>query len=370
MAARVAVLHSILHWGSTEWYLRDLFERVDPDEFELWLVCPDDPVLEPLRAVEAIRGRVLALPTAAYGDARHAIAAERRALRTVRPDLVHVSDVDPAALLASRLAGTRRVLVTYHTPEHRPGFNVAGRLLRRLGWATKPHVVFTSEPDRETALARDPIARERTSVIPFGLHLERFTPGTEDRLRPELGLDGDSRIVGTVGLLRRQKGHEVLVRAAELVLREEPETVFVVVGGGELRDELEALARAAGLGRRFLLLGGRDDVPGLLAGFDVFALSSHFEGMCFAVAEALAMEKPVVATAVGGVRQSVVDGETGLLVPPGDPSALAEKLVWALRHPDEARRLGVAGRKRVTELYGLDRMVAETSELYRRLLRS
>jgi glycosyltransferase involved in cell wall biosynthesis len=321
-----------------------------------------------VRTLDGLRGRVVDVPLPG-GPAPAAVAAYRRAFRRLGPDVVHVVDVDPPALLGARLAGVRALAVTYHTPEHRPRDNLAGRALRRLAWAVRPHVIFTSEPDRQTGVARDPIAPARTSVIPFGIDFERFSPAVPDRLRAELGLAQGTRVVGTVGLLRPQKAHERLLAAAERVLREEPDTVFVVVGDGPLRAELDARVRERGLDRRFVLLGRRDDVPELLAGFDVFALPSDFEGMCFAVVEAMAMEKPVVATAVGGVPASVVPGETGLLVPPGESEALADAILWTLRRPEEAVRMGRAGRERAERLFSLARMAEDTAALYERLAR-
>ena len=361
---RIVFVHSILFFGSTERYLQDLVERIDAEELEVWLVAPDHPALAPLLELDPLRGRVVHVRTPGRPF------EYRRVLRRLRPDLVHSIDVDPPALLGARLAGTRHLVVTYHTPEHRPRDNRRGRLLRRLAWATRPQVIFTSEPDRGTGIALDHIAPARTHVIPFGIDFERFSPATPDRLRSELGLAPEARVVGTVGLLRPQKAHDDLIRAAAEVVRHEPELTFVVVGEGELREQLERQVREQGLDGRFLLLGQRDDVPGLVAGFDVFVLSSRFEGMCLAVAEAMAMAKPVVATAVGGVRQSVISGESGLLVPPGDPHALAEGILRVLRNTAEARSLAAAGRERALALYGLDRMVDETTALYRRLLAS
>jgi glycosyltransferase involved in cell wall biosynthesis len=368
LTTRITFVHSILFFGSTEWYVAQLAERIDPDAFELWLVVPDHPSLARLLQMEQFSGRVRTVPTPVTTGALGTMRAYLGALREIGADLVHSIDVDPPALIAARLARVGPLVVTFHTPELVPRDNLRGRALRRLVWATRPQVIFTSEPDRETGLDGYPIARSRSSVIPFGLDLERFSPGTPDRLREELGLSPGVRVVGTVGLLRAQKAHDQLIRAAVEVLREEPDTVFVVVGEGEMRSELERQLREEGLEGRFHLLGQRDDVPELLAGFDVFALSSRFEGMCFAVAEAMAMAKPVVATAVGGVRQSVVPGQTGLLVPPGDPHALAEGILRLLRNPREAEAFAAAGRERALRLYALDRMVAETTALYRRLL--
>lgn len=365
---RIALVHSIPAFGAIERYLQALIAKIDRRRLDLWLVVPDHPALAPLLGMEEVTGRVAAVPSpAAQPTGLHAALAYRAALREIRPDLVHSIEVDAPAMIAARLAGVRRLVVTHHTPEHRPKDSRRGRLLRRLAWEMRPHVIFTSEADRETGLRLDPIRRGRSSVISLGIELERFSPATPDRLRAELRLR-DERVVGTVGLLRPQKGHDHLIRAAAQVVREEPDVVFVVVGDGELRDELRRQVQEQGLGGRFFLLGQRDDVPHLLSGFDVFALSSNYEGLCLAVAEAMAMEKPVVATAVGGVRESIVPAETGLLVPPGDPDALAEAILRLLRDPEEARRLALAAGERARRLYSLDPMIEATTALYRRLL--
>ena len=146
------------------------------------------------------------------------------------------------------------------------------------------------------------------------------------------------------------------------MLERHPDVRFVVAGDGELRGELEQLA--APLGDRFEFLGERRDVPDLLASFEVFAFPSHFEGLCLAVIEAQAAGVPVVATPVGGIRETVVEGETGFLVPVGDPQALAERISWCLDHADEARSAAEEARGRVAERFGIERMVAETLALY------
>lgn len=369
MKTRIAFTHSSTHFGSTEQsYVKPLLERLDQTAYELWFVAPESIELEPLRSVHALGARSLVLPLPADASAVDWIRAYRRALRRIRPDIVHCTDVDAPAMIAARLAGVRRVVVTHHTPEFRPQNSRAGRMLRGIAWKTRPHVVFTSEFDRETGLRLERTAAKRASVIPLGIDLDRFDPArARDRLHEELALDG-ARVVGTVGLLKPQKGHRFLIEAAVQVVQEEPDVRFVVVGDGELRADLERDVRERGLDGRFVFLGQRDDVPELLTGFDVFALASEFEGMCLAVAEALALEKPVVATRVGGVPQTILQGETGLLVPPRDSAALADALLWMLRHPEDARLMAVAGRERVGRLYPLDRMVTDTAALYDRLL--
>jgi len=133
----------------------------------------------------------------------------------------------------------------------------------------------------------------------------------------------------------------------------------VIAGDGELRGELE---RTTGPNVRFL--GSRTDVPDILASLDVFAFPSLFEGLCLAVIEAQVAGVPVVATAVGGIKETVVEGETGLLVPLRDPEALASAIRRLLEHPDEAARLAAEARRRALERYSEERMVSGTLALY------
>jgi glycosyltransferase involved in cell wall biosynthesis len=259
-----------------------------------------------------------------------------------------VTDVFPQALLAGRLARARRLYVTHHTPELPRKDNLAGRTWQGVGWAMRPEVIYTSESDR-----RNDRRLLRGHVVPLGIDLERFRNGRAT-------LDG--RIVGNVARLAEQKGQRDLIAAAPHVLERHPDVRFIVVGEGELRDELERLAQP--LGDRFAFLGARDDVPDLLASFDVFAFPSRFEGLCLAVIEAQAAGVPVVATPVGGIRETVVDGETGWLVPPRDVDALAERINWCLDHADEAHGVAAEAKRRVVERFSVDRMVGETLALY------
>jgi glycosyltransferase involved in cell wall biosynthesis len=202
-------------------------------------------------------------------------------------------------------------------------------------------VIYTSESDR---------AGRKGVVIPLGIELGRF-----GYPRPHRG-----RVIGNVARLVEQKDQRVLVDAAPAILERFPDARFVIVGDGPLRGELER--RAAGL--PFEFTGERDDVPALLAGFDVFAFPSLFEGLCLAVIEAQAAGVPVVATPVGGIRETVVDGETGLLVPRQDPPALAAAVCRLLEDEALAERVAGAARTRVHERYSVERVVEATLALY------
>jgi glycosyltransferase involved in cell wall biosynthesis len=266
-----------------------------------------------------------------------------RTLRRLRPRLAHVMDVWPQAVVAARLARVPRVLLTHHTPELPRRDNLAGRAWQRLGWLARPEVIYTSETDR----SRD--GRRPSRVIALGIDLDRF-----EGARPALRSDGP--LVGNIARLAPQKDHRTLIEAARLV----PEAEFVVAGDGELRAELERLAA----GSRVRFLGPRDDVPELLASLDVFAFPSLFEGLCLAVIEAQAAGVPVVATPVGGIRETVVDGETGLLVPTRDPAALASAIQRLLEDRPEAEAMAAEAKRRVRARFSIERMVDETLRVY------
>ena len=335
-------MHGLRNWGAVEEYVaavvRGLRERGEP----VALLYPNDPVLAPFAELDTLA------ETFDLDGARLTRGLARR-LRALRPRLVHVTDVFPQAQLAARVAGVRRLLVTHHTPELPRRDSRAGRFWQNVGWATRPEVIYTSETDRSNDRPRT----LRTHVIPLGIDLDRFARGTRV-------LDG--ALVGNVARLAEQKGHRDLIAAAPMVLERHPDARFVVVGEGELRDELESLA--APLGDRFAFLGARDDVPDVLASLDVFAFPSRFEGLCLAVIEAQAAGVPVVATPVGGINETVREGETGWLVEPHDVDALAERISWCLDHRDEARAVAREAQRRVRERFSVERMVEETLALY------
>jgi glycosyltransferase involved in cell wall biosynthesis len=329
-------VHQSGRWGAVETYLEQIVRALDE---EAVVLAPLGEDLAPLSQVAELRQ---------FDDTRPGRTVLRglvRDLRRLRPRLVHVVDAWPLAFVAARLARVPRLLVTHHTPELPRGDNLAGRALWRLGWLARPQVIYTSDADRR----RD---GRRGVVIPLGLDLERF--GSVER-RP-----AGTPVVGNVARLVEQKDQRTLVDAAPAILAEFPGARFVVVGDGPLRRELER--RAEGL--PFEFAGGRDDVPELLAGFDVFAFPSLYEGLCLAVIEAQAAGVPVVATPVGGIRETVVDGVTGRLVPPREPAALAAAVSRLLREPELASRLAAEARRRVHERFSVERMVAETLRLY------
>jgi glycosyltransferase involved in cell wall biosynthesis len=188
------------------------------------------------------------------------------------------------------------------------------------------------------------------SVIPYGIDLGQFDPASHPRAqRPS-----DARlVVGTMSRLSPEKGLEYLLRATALLRDRGTDVDVVVAGEGPSRDELKALATALKLDERVTFPGEvrHEDVPGVLAGLDIFAMPSTWEGFGVSALEASAMKLPVVASDIHGIPDVVIDGETGLLVPPADPAALADAIERLARDEGLRKRMGEAGRAYVAREY-------------------
>jgi glycosyltransferase involved in cell wall biosynthesis len=164
--------------------------------------------------------------------------------------------------------------------------------------------------------------------------------------------------------LHHQKGQWILIQATREIIREIPSVHVLFVGDGPLRKRLEKLSKSLGLEGSIHFLGARRDAYDIMAMLDVFVLPSLWEGLPYSLLEALALGKPVVATATDGIPEVVVHGESGLLVSPGDPQGLAKAVIHLLNNATYAETLGRKGRERVVGTFGVDRMIRETSELY------
>ncbi len=204
-----------------------------------------------------------------------------------------------------------------------------------------------------------------------GLDVEAYRGQPDDRssVRQQFGFPEDALLVSTIGALHPRKSHELFVDAAARVAEAVPRARFLVVGGGELRHELQRRARDRGLDSRLVLTGVRDDVPRLLAATDVYVKPGVLEGFIgITVLEALSSSRPVVAFDTEDVKLALADGVTGLVVPNGDTAALAEKIVFLLKHPEVGVRLGEAGHKVVTEQFHFGLLARRLEQFYQELL--
>jgi glycosyltransferase involved in cell wall biosynthesis len=342
---------------------------LDRDRFDLH-VCALRPWSQP-RIVPAIRA--LGFPVIEL-DQHHAYDLPIMRdlvsyIRRERIDIIHTHLL--AADIMGRVAGfiTRRPVVsTIHNgrvdldkePLHR---RMMERWSARL-WCRRLIVVST--------ILRDEIAAwfgfrlGKVLAIPNGIDTSRFLPppGFDAAAVKRDLLGGEYPMITNVARLTPQKAQRYLVEAAALIAPTHPDARFVIVGDGELRDEVDELVRAHDLTGKVIITGPRTDIPRILAASDVFVLSSLWEGMPLSLLEAMAAGCPAVATDVGGVSEVLKDGVTGLLVPPADAEALARAITDCLDNPTSARKRASAAQSMVLTQYDKTTMIRKWQAVY------
>ncbi|MBN1589670.1 MAG: glycosyltransferase [Pirellulales bacterium] len=218
--------------------------------------------------------------------------------------------------------------------------------------------VGVAEPHGRYLIEHEGCRASKVRVIPNGVDTQRFSPRWPNKaLRAELAIEQGAPVVGIVAALRPEKRHDQFLHCAAHILGQIPAARFLIVGEGPERKRLEMLSRFLGLTQSVRFLGNRDDVPDILSLFDVMLLTSEMEANPVSILETMAAEKPVVAPRVGSVPETVLDGTTGRLVPPGDIEAASEAVVELLNDPTRATALGRAGREHVLAHWSINQMV-------------
>jgi glycosyltransferase involved in cell wall biosynthesis len=316
--------------------------------------------------VDACSLAQLVRPIRPIADTR-ALIEIRRVIRKARPDIVH-THTSKAGFLGRLAARQERVPHVVHTPHGHvfhgyflPPVTRGVIQLERLAARWTDRIVTLTDSEAEQHLALGIGRREQFVTIPSGVDLDPVLAARSERVAAQ------GKIVGAVGRLAAVKGHEHLIRATPIILKQHPGTTVVIVGDGEERQALKGLAESLGVAGAVHFTGHREDVASLIAGMDLFVLPSLNEGMGRVLVMAMALGKPIVATTVGGVPELLGHGEAGVLVPAADPAALADAVAGLLRDPECARRLGEAGRRRAP-LYSARVMVDSLDTLYREIL--
>ena len=283
----------------------------------------------------------------------------------------HMDVADFHGALAARLGGARAVVSTKHAPDEfrsrrtwkRPAF----LLLERLAYAMDDAVIVVSEGLASFLETTEHLPRRKMTVIGHGVGApSNALPRGEERRA--LRLRPFDPLLGAVGRLSPEKGHVHIVRALPAIIAAFPQAGLVLAGDGPERPRLEAEARRLGVAERVEFLGQRRDVHRILAALDLFLQPSLYEGFGLSLLEAMASRLPVVASRVGGIPEIVDDGESGVLVPPGDPGALAGAAIAILRDPERARQLAETAAIRARERHSIAWEAARVDALYTRIL--
>jgi L-malate glycosyltransferase len=291
-----------------------------------------------------------------------------RALKQHRIQILH-SHMFRASFFASPLARCVNVPIVLDTSH--------GREVWRQGWKSFFFVdrFVARQVDRTIAVSHSTarylietkgLPPSQIQVIHNGVNPQRYSrePEAARHLKHLLQIDADAPLLLVVGRLEPQKGHRILLQALPPILKQFPKAHLACLGEGSLRAQLQAEVSDSGLDRAVTFLGYQADVPRWLASADLTILPSLFEGLPMVAIESLAAECPIVATSVDGTPEVVLDGITGLLVPPANPDCLSRAVLKLLSHPNLARWMARNGRNLVLQNFTVERMVCHNQDLY------
>jgi glycosyltransferase involved in cell wall biosynthesis len=346
-------------WGGQEIRILSEASAFAKRGFRVLIACQPGAPLGHEAQRRGLPVRLIAMPGAA--DVR-ACWRLRRLMRTEAVDLVHThSSID--AWLAGFAAKS------LHLPVVRSR-HVSIPVKRRRNFvynALCDRIISSGEAIREVLITAG-VEADKIVAVSAGVDTAQFHPAVSGTaVRREVGTDGP--VIGTVAMFRHAKGHRVLVQAMPEILRREPRGVFLWVGDGLGRVALQQVIAEEGVQDKVHMVGFREDIPACLAAMDVVALPSiRSDGVPQVALQALAMRKPVVASAVGGIPEVIQHQRTGVLVPPNDPQALADAIVQVLRDPQSAAAWAQAGGQLIDARYGLEHSIDRTAAVYTAVL--
>lgn len=279
------------------------------------------------------------------------------------------------ARLANRLAGNSRYVSTIAMPVE--GFDVGPMrkkiysLSERFSEKFVDRFLVVSDVLRDKMVRGHGVPAEKVIRIYNGIEIDHYLPqeqsGSREKVRIEFNIEGNTLLIGAIGRLVWQKGFEHLIQAMPKVLSEFPQTKLLIVGEGPLRDDLEPLARKLNIEKHIIFANFRKDVKEILSAINILVVPSLLEGFPMITLEGMAMAKPIIATRIDGITEQILDGESGILMPPRDPNALAEAIIGLGKNINFAQTLGLEARRRVEKQFTVEKMVSETERVYQSL---
>ncbi len=373
MGTRILYVHGIEAIGGAERDLIALLKTLDRHKWEPHVVCPGTgPFREQLHAI-AVPTHALSLPPwrkpLAVFQRRSAIGRLGALVGQLDPALVHVNDIwwVPHTVRAIASGRSHSMPIVAHVRQEIEPEKVGRYELDRV------EAVIAISRQIEQSLITGGVSMSRVRTLYSGIDCsKRQSPHDDQAIRQMLGLPNDAVLLGTVANLFPRKGYEVMLRALPAIVHAVPMVHYVIVGSDDhgYADRLTRLANELTIADRVHIVGFQDPVQPFLAALDLYMHPALMEGFGIAVVEAMAMGKAVVATTTGGLPEVVAQGETGLLVPPGDAESLAEAAISLLENKPRREQMGGCGRMRAQERFSLDASVAHMEQLYGDVLRT
>ena len=372
---RVLYLVDTLNVGGTEKQMASAALHLHRSGHRMVVGClrEEGPLVETLRnggvpVVAFPKGKTLLSLNGLYQMARLVCFLVRHNF-----DVLHAYDLwaNLLGVPAGRLAGTRVIISSRRYLADLEWYTPLRNRIVRFIYRLSTRVVVNSKSVRQRLIDRDQVAPEKVRIIYNAVEVQRFAAAHEERLKMLPYFSEAARLIAVLAnMYSRVKGHASLVSAARIVCKCEPHAVFLLIGDGPERPELEARVRDAGLANNVRFLGRRSDIPELLACCDLSVLPSEAEGFPNALLESMSAGLPVVATAVGGSKEIIENGRNGMLVPPGSSEKLAEAVLLLLEDSRLAKRLARAGQDDMQKYFSFDRLIGELDHLYKEPLRS
>lgn len=352
-------------FGGGQRSLLDLLEGIDRENFIPIVVLPQEGSLSQKLREMNIDFKIISMPSlrslnlVGFGNS---VSQLRRLIKDKNIDLVHANN-SLVAIYAGIAAKRERIPFVWHVRIS----DRDGLLDRFLASLSTQIITISDAVNQRFSWMKNRESRVKT--IYNGIDLTKFNPSLSGAaIRREFRLDGQAPLVGTVGRLDWYKGHKYFLRAAKIIVGSIPNCNFLIVGSGEKRKELENLVDKLKLNKNVIFAGYREDIPEILAGLDLFVSSSVSEGLGRSIIEAMAMQKPVVATNIGGIPEVVINQETGILVPARESKALAEAIIGLLRDKERCIKMGLAGRKLVERKFDIRINIENIQNLYKDIL--
>jgi len=368
MSNPVKVLRVIptLESGGAENGLKAIVKALDPCRYEVTVCClfRKGPLAEELEAA-GVQVICLNAPQSGYGFS--SVPRLIPVIREIRPDIVHthLDAGNIAGILAARACRIPIIIANQHSANP-----YRGRFIRLIDhflayWTYK--IVAVSKAAAQLHAKQSRISLDKYYIIHSVVSLAEFPFRSNRANGKPLGLDGQP-LIGNVGRLTLPKGQIYLLRAFPKVLAESPDAQLLFVGDGPLLEQLIEAAQNLGINDRVILAGRRRDILQILRCLDLFVLPSLWEGCGTAPLEAMAVGVPIVASAVGGVPEMIIDGKTGSLVPPADPDSLANVMISLLRNRFLAEKYALEARRYVEESFSEKVAASRTDQLYQEAL--
>lgn len=370
LQAPVRVLH-VINVEASNYFLNNLLDDTAKEDVQFYFVTfgRDGSFVEDLRH----RGAgVYALNTRGRGSYFRAMHELSKIIRENQIDIVHTHLFEPTliGLLIAKLRG-RKVIVTRHHSDAL--YQLKSKIKQRFYLSLERyinkhahHIIAPSRMVRDILIEREGVSPAKVSLIPYGQTAERFdaiTPEVIARVKVELGISDGLTLVCTSRLYER-KGHVYLFEALAPLVRDDLEITLFLVGTGAYRDHLEKLAHRLGLRNHVRFLGWRDDALSIMAAADIIVHPSCEDALSSAVIESLMLARPIIATDISGVRDSLDDGKYGLIVPPADSEAFRAALEQVIAHLDDARERARRGRDHILAYMDSGRVARAYKECY------